>query len=194
MHGEQLPYHFLHCPTTERSSLRSATHQFSRNLPNRQVGAVDESGSANAPRGTSAPLPTTFGRYTIIKRLGQGGMGSVYLARDLQLERPVALKVPDFGPHEGPETRQRFLEEVRTAAMLDHPYLCPMYDAEETEGRPYLTMAYIEGQSLDALIGRSLPRPTGATSTPPWRPSVSRRWPSRLGTATPRWASWPCDR
>ena len=80
-------------------------------------------------------------------------MGSVYLAQDTHLERPVALKVPDFGNHEDPEARRRFLEEARTAATLDHPYLCPVYDAGEIDGQPYLTMAYIEGQSLAALIG-----------------------------------------
>jgi formylglycine-generating enzyme required for sulfatase activity/serine/threonine protein kinase len=94
-----------------------------------------------------------LGRYTIIKRLGQGGMGSVYLAEDTQLGRRVALKVPDFGPHEGPEARKRFLGEARTAATLDHPYLCPVHDAGEIGGKPFLTMAYIEGQSLAALIG-----------------------------------------
>ena len=65
----------------------------------------------------------------------------------------MALKVPDFGAHEGPEARRRFLEEARTAATLDHPYLCPVYDAGEIDGQLYLTMAYIEGQSLAALIG-----------------------------------------
>src|SRR4051812_4647928 len=94
-----------------------------------------------------------FGRYRIIKRLGRGGMGSVYLAEDTQLERLVALKVPEFGPRESPEARTRFLEEARTAATLDHPYLCPVYDAGEIEGQLYLTMAYIEGQSLAALVG-----------------------------------------
>ena len=102
---------------------------------------------------TPEPLPEQFGRYRIIKRLGQGGMGSVYLAQDTHLERPVALKVPDFGNHEDPEARRRFLEEARTAATLDHPYLCPVYDAGEIDGQLYLTMAYIEGQSLAALIG-----------------------------------------
>ncbi len=94
-----------------------------------------------------------FGRYRIIKRLGQGGMGSVYLAQDIHLERPVALKLPDFSPHDGPEARVRFLEEARTAATLDHPYLCRVYEAGEFQGQPYLTMAYIEGQSLAASIG-----------------------------------------
>ena len=98
-------------------------------------------------------IPEQFGRYRIIKRLGQGGMGSVYLAQDTHLERAVALKVPDFGSHDGPQARRRFLEEARTAATLDHPYLCPVYDAGEIDGQPYLTMAYIEGQSLAALIG-----------------------------------------
>jgi formylglycine-generating enzyme required for sulfatase activity/serine/threonine protein kinase len=94
-----------------------------------------------------------FGRYRIVKRLGQGGMGSVYLAQDTHLERAVALKIPDFGKHEGPDARKRFLEEARTAATLDHPYLCRVYETGEIEGQPYLTMAYIEGQSLAALIG-----------------------------------------
>ena len=80
-------------------------------------------------------------------------MGSVYLAQDTHLERPVALKVPDFGKHKDSEARRRFLEEARTAATLDHPYLCPVYDAGEIDGQLYLTMAYIEGQSLAALIG-----------------------------------------
>ncbi len=102
---------------------------------------------------TPAQLPEQFGRYRIIKRLGQGGMGSVYLAQDTHLERAVALKVPEFGEHDGPDARRRFLEEARTAATLDHPYLCPVFDAGEIEGQPYLTMAYIEGQSLAALIG-----------------------------------------
>jgi formylglycine-generating enzyme required for sulfatase activity len=98
-------------------------------------------------------LPEQFGRYRIIQRLGQGGMGSVYMAEDTRLGRRVALKVPDLGPSDGLEARQRFLEEARTAATLDHPYLCPVFDAGEIDGRLYLTMAYIEGQSLAALIG-----------------------------------------
>ena len=102
---------------------------------------------------TPEPLSDQFGRYRIIKRLGQGGMGSVYLAQDTHLERPVALKIPDFGSHEDPEARRRFLEEARTAATLRHPYLCPVYDAGEIDGQLYLTMAYIQGQSLAALIG-----------------------------------------
>jgi formylglycine-generating enzyme required for sulfatase activity/serine/threonine protein kinase len=118
------------------------------------VAAASRS-SAQAVKSEESPerIPEQFGRYRIIKRLGQGGMGSVYLAQDTHLERLVALKVPDFGKHEGPEARRRFLEEARTAATLDHPYLCPVYDAGDFDGQLYLTMAYIEGQSLAASVG-----------------------------------------
>ncbi len=111
--------------------------------------------SSRVPKSAEPPQPPPeqFGRYRIIKRLGQGGMGSVYLAQDTHLQRAVALKVPEFGEHDDPEARKRFLEEARTAATLDHPYLCPVYDAGEIDGQLYLTMAYIEGQSLADLIG-----------------------------------------
>jgi serine/threonine protein kinase/formylglycine-generating enzyme required for sulfatase activity len=109
---------------------------------------------AKAPAG----LPEQFGRYRLIKRLGQGGMGSVYLAEDSQLQRQVALKVASEDTQETPEARRRLLAEARAAATLDHPYLCPVYDAGEVDGRLYLTMAYIEGQSLaEAAEGKSLP-------------------------------------
>ena len=85
-------------------------------------------------------------------------MGSVFLAEDTQLGRQVALKVPLFGPDDGPEARERFFREARTAATLDHPYLCPVYDVGEIEGRLYLTMALIEGKSLaQSLKGDGMP-------------------------------------
>jgi serine/threonine protein kinase len=113
---------------------------------------TDSSAQAHQSEESPEQIPEQFGRYRIIKRLGQGGMGSVYLAQDTHLERPVALKIPDFEIHEGVDARRRFLEEARAAATLDHPYLCRVYETGEIEGRPFLTMAYIEGQSLAALI------------------------------------------
>jgi serine/threonine protein kinase len=115
------------------------------------------SGALELPA-TRPDLPEQFGRYRIIRRLGQGGMGSVYLAEDTQLRRPVALKVASFGTEDSAEARQRLLAEARAAATLDHPYLCPVHDVGEIDGRLYLTMAYIEGQSLAELTGgKSLP-------------------------------------
>jgi len=84
------------------------------------------SSAVKKPGDTSQPLPRQFGRYRIIKPMGQGGMGSVYLAEDTPLNRRVVLKVPDFGPESSLEARKRSLEEARTAAALHHPYLCPV--------------------------------------------------------------------
>ena len=79
-------------------------------------------------------------------------MGSVYLAQDTILRREVALKLPLTGTENDPEVRERFLREARSAATLDHPYICRVYDADVVDGRLYLAMAYIEGKSLADLI------------------------------------------
>src|SRR5262245_49614883 len=88
-------------------------------------------------------LPETFGRYRIVRPLGEGGMGSVYLAHDTQLDRLVALKVPRLGDEEQPAPHElaRFFREARAAASLSHPNLCPIHDVGEIDGTPYLTMA-----------------------------------------------------
>jgi formylglycine-generating enzyme required for sulfatase activity/predicted Ser/Thr protein kinase len=105
-------------------------------------------------------LPQEFGRYRISQRLGQGGMGSVYLALDTKLKRRVALKVATVATAESAEARQRHLTEAQAAASLDHPYLCPVYDVGEIDGRVYLTMAYIEGQTLEEWAeGKALGQP-----------------------------------
>jgi formylglycine-generating enzyme required for sulfatase activity/serine/threonine protein kinase/Flp pilus assembly protein TadD len=96
--------------------------------------------------------PQVFGRYRILKQLGQGGMGAVYLALDTQLDRQVALKVPHFAATERQEVVERFLREARTMAKIRHPHLCPIYDAGEIDGIHYLTMAYLEGHLLSKYI------------------------------------------
>jgi formylglycine-generating enzyme required for sulfatase activity/serine/threonine protein kinase len=102
----------------------------------------------------AGPLPETFGRYRILRPLGAGGMGSVYLARDTQLDRLVALKVPHLGGDDrpAPDTLRRFFREARAAAALLHPNLCPIFDVSEIDGTPYLTMAYLEGRPLADLV------------------------------------------
>jgi serine/threonine protein kinase len=107
-------------------------------------------------------LPKQFGRYRIIKRLGQGAMGTVYLAHDSQLGRRVALKVPhlragrDLGEIDRMDL-ERFYREVRSAATLRHPNLCPVYDQGEIDGVYYVTMAYLKGRPLSALIDSQRP-------------------------------------
>jgi RIO-like serine/threonine protein kinase len=95
-------------------------------------------------------LPEKIGRYRIIERLGEGGMGVVYKGHDPQLDRVVVVKLPRFdGPPETLSRRvQRFQREARAAAQIWHPHVCPIYDVGEHEGRPYVIMAYVEGQSL----------------------------------------------
>jgi class 3 adenylate cyclase/tetratricopeptide (TPR) repeat protein len=90
-------------------------------------------------------LPPQFGPYRILKKLGKGGMGTVYLARDTRLDRRIALKVPSSAD---PQLLDRFRQEARAAARVYHRHLCHVYDVGETDGTPYLTMHFIEGRSL----------------------------------------------
>src|SRR5881409_3455274 len=89
-------------------------------------------------------LPKQFGRYTIVKKIGQGGMGTVYLARDTKLERHVALKICTHV--DNPRALERFRKEAKAAAVLRHPNICPVHDYDVHDGTAYITMAYIEGQ------------------------------------------------
>jgi eukaryotic-like serine/threonine-protein kinase len=92
-------------------------------------------------------------RYAFERELGRGGMATVWLARDLRHDRPVALKVlhPDLAATLGPE---RFLREIRLAARLQHPHILSVYDSGETAGRLWFTMPYVEGESLRDRIRR----------------------------------------
>ncbi|MGH2997479.1 MAG: protein kinase domain-containing protein, partial [Gaiellaceae bacterium] len=95
------------------------------------------------------------GRYRLERRLGEGGMASVFLAHDEELDRPVAVKLlaDDLA---GDETvRERFLREARVAARLTHPNVVTVFDAGEDDGRPYIVMEFVDGQTLaDALRRR----------------------------------------
>src|SRR5437763_2407094 len=113
-------------------------------------GKETKTGASSAP--AAGPLPSSFGRYRIVRELGRGGMGAVYLAHDTQLDRPVALKVPHFTAKDGPELMERFHREARAAATLDHPNICPVYDVGEVGGVHYLTMAYVEVRPLVDLL------------------------------------------
>ena len=103
-------------------------------------------------------LPTQFGPYHILKRLGRGGMGTVFLARDSRLNREVALKIC-HGVNSRPDWFQRFQREAQAAAALRHPNLCPVYECDVRDGIPYLTMAYIEGPTLTEWAGKRGPLP-----------------------------------
>ncbi len=129
----------------------------------------DAGGSADAPtiEVTAEPIPPghaggegweqgmngrAISYYRILKELGHGGMGVVYEAEDTRLRRHVALK---FLPRElsrDPQALARFKREAQTASSLDHPNICPVYDIGEFEGQPFISMPYLEGQTLRQCI------------------------------------------
>jgi len=93
------------------------------------------------------------GRYRVERELGRGGMATVYLARDLRYDRPVAIKVllPELASALGSE---RFLREIRIAATLRHPHILPLLDSGDAEGVPFYVMPFIEGESLSEKLAR----------------------------------------
>jgi formylglycine-generating enzyme required for sulfatase activity/serine/threonine protein kinase len=95
--------------------------------------------------------PQTLGRYRIVRELGRGGMGAVYLADDTVLKRKVALKIPQFDPSVAEEMQTRFLREAQLAAQLSHPNICSIYDVGIIDGRLVMAMEYVEGRTLTVL-------------------------------------------
>jgi serine/threonine protein kinase len=113
---------------------------------------TDAAGDATIVRvagsaGTVNEKPGSFGRYELIDELARGGMGVVYRAKQRELQRTVALKMI-LGTGISHEAAQRFLQEARAAAALDHPNVVPIYDIGEVGDRPYFTMALVEGPNL----------------------------------------------
>ena len=103
-----------------------------------------------------ATLPATISRYKILKRLGEGGMGSLYLARDPDIDRLVAIKLLREDV-ESDELRERFRREARSVGRLRHQNIVIVFDVGEDEGRPFIAMEYIEGQTLSGIIREKQP-------------------------------------
>ncbi len=96
---------------------------------------------------------TEFGRYHLIRQLGSGAMGVVFLAEDTHLGRQVALKIPTGTGTEGPGFLKRFTREAQAAARLEHPNLSRIYDAGDVNGTPFISMEYINGPPLSQCVG-----------------------------------------
>jgi serine/threonine-protein kinase len=97
------------------------------------------------------------GRYSLERELGRGGMGVVYLAREVRLDRPVAIKLLPPSKARDPKLRERFLREARTAAKLSHPNVIPIHAVEEIGEFVFFAMAYIEGETLTERVRRRGP-------------------------------------
>lgn len=133
--------------------------------PRDDVFATQAAGTGAQPVLSTDSLPATealpaypLGRYRLERLLGRGGMGSVYLARDLDLDRPVALKIPNFSDPAPPEAVERFFREAHSAAAITHPNICPVYDARDSGGVRYMVMGYIEGRPLSDYIKPGRPQ------------------------------------
>src|SRR5215213_6011322 len=100
-------------------------------------------------------LPQTPDRFEIVRILGRGGMGTVFLARDQRLGRHVALKVLNADDLASPDRRARFMREARTAAAIRHQNVATIYEVDETTGgQPYIVMEYCEGETLAQRMRR----------------------------------------
>lgn len=90
--------------------------------------------------------------YEIMTSIGKGGMGEVFLARDTILDRKVAIKFLPEETQDDPGTKERFIREAKSAAALDHPFICKIYETGEVEGKAYIVMEFVDGKTLKAKM------------------------------------------
>jgi eukaryotic-like serine/threonine-protein kinase len=104
-------------------------------------------------------LTRVVGRYELVRPLGHGAMATVDLARDVELDRPVALKRLAENLARDEDLQRRFLREARLAARLAHPNVVRVFDVGEDDGRPFIAMEYVEGETLAELVAQRAPLP-----------------------------------
>jgi hypothetical protein len=111
-----------------------------------------------APRPDTLAFATALdGQYRLEREIGRGGMGIVYLARDLKLDRPVAIKTLPYHLASDPVIRERFLREARTAAALTHPSIVPIHRADELGDFVFFVMGFVDGESVAQRVRRAGP-------------------------------------
>lgn len=118
--------------------------------------SLTPAGGATKSLGTEltgeAPMPQHVDRYDILRPIGRGGYGVVYLAYDTQLKRRVALKMPLSHRFQSPLDEQAFIEEAQNAAQLDHPGIVRVYDVRVADTGPFIVQQYVAGENLNAVL------------------------------------------
>src|SRR5688500_15784545 len=94
-------------------------------------------------------------QYEILEKLGEGGMGTVYKARDTRLNRPAAIKVLRADVVSNEDRKRRFIQEAQSASALNHPNIVTIYDIIEQNGIDCIVMEFVDGKTLDAIIPRN---------------------------------------
>ncbi len=120
----------------------------------RSGGTRTETATVVTPHEHTATETPEISGYRVINSLGEGGMGAVYLAEETTLGRRVAVKVISSRVAPDAQSKARFLREARTLATIEHPHVVRVYSFGEVEGRPYLAMEYVEGETLMDRIAR----------------------------------------
>ena len=144
----------IKCPkcNTENPSDSKYCKECSAQLPSSEEIPFSHTKTLQIPT-KELPRGTTFaGRYQVIEEIGRGGMGVVYKAEDTRLKRTVALKFLPAELTSNVEAKERFVREAQAAAALDHPNICTVHEIDEAEEKTFISMAYIEGQSLKERI------------------------------------------
>jgi eukaryotic-like serine/threonine-protein kinase len=122
---------------------------------NAEAKAIDSQAKDSESNSWKMPLPTQMGDYELVEEVGRGGMGIVYRAIQVSLDREVAIKMILRDQLASEQERLRFFAEAQATAKLDHPGIVPIYDVGEIDGRPYFAMKYVRGRTLSELIAKN---------------------------------------